>query len=92
VGILYNVFPRAVLHGGTAIWRCYHGNRFSEDLDVYLEKDPKKIELFFETSQRRGFEIRKKRVKENSLYSALRLGEAEVGLEATFRRVRGWCK
>ncbi|MBM3309818.1 MAG: hypothetical protein FJY77_06125, partial [Candidatus Altiarchaeales archaeon] len=28
---LYNVFDNAVLHGGTAIWRCYQGNRFSED-------------------------------------------------------------
>lgn len=25
-----------VLHGGTAVWRCYGGNRFSNDIDVYL--------------------------------------------------------
>jgi predicted nucleotidyltransferase component of viral defense system len=92
VEILYRTFPRAVLHGGTAIWRCYCGNRFSEDLDVYLERDPEKIELLFETSRKHGFEIRKKRIRENSLYSALRLGEAEVGLEATFRKVRGVLK
>jgi predicted nucleotidyltransferase component of viral defense system len=24
-----------VFHGGTAIWRCFSGNRFSEDLDFY---------------------------------------------------------
>lgn len=24
-----------ILHGGTAIWRCYNGGRFSEDLDFY---------------------------------------------------------
>ncbi len=24
-----------ILHGGTAIWRCYNGNRFSEDVDIY---------------------------------------------------------
>ncbi len=24
-----------ILHGGTAIWRCYSGNRFSDDVDVY---------------------------------------------------------
>ncbi|TDA31485.1 MAG: hypothetical protein DSO04_03905 [Hadesarchaea archaeon] len=36
VEALYRAFPRAVLHGGTAIWRCYSGNRFSEDLDVHL--------------------------------------------------------
>ncbi|MGD0729149.1 MAG: nucleotidyl transferase AbiEii/AbiGii toxin family protein [Candidatus Micrarchaeaceae archaeon] len=24
-----------ILHGGTSIWRCYNGNRFSEDIDIY---------------------------------------------------------
>ena len=33
---LYSVVPSAVFHGGTAIWRCYNGNRFSDDLDLYL--------------------------------------------------------
>ncbi|HUB92578.1 MAG TPA: nucleotidyl transferase AbiEii/AbiGii toxin family protein [Candidatus Saccharimonadales bacterium] len=37
---VYRLIPSAVLHGGTAIWRCYSGNRFSDDLDLYLkEKD-----------------------------------------------------
>lgn len=36
---LYSVFDGAVLHGGTAIWRCYGGNRFSEDVDAYLPRD-----------------------------------------------------
>ena len=40
---VYSVFDKAVLHGGTAIWRCYNGRRFSEDLDFYLPKDKKKI-------------------------------------------------
>jgi len=33
---LYNSFTNAIIHGGTAIWRCYGSNRFSEDVDVYL--------------------------------------------------------
>ncbi|MDI6643012.1 MAG: hypothetical protein QMD95_03060, partial [Candidatus Hodarchaeaceae archaeon] len=36
VETLYRVFPKGVLHGGIAIWRCYSGNRFSEDVDAYL--------------------------------------------------------
>jgi len=28
--------PDLILHGGTTIWRCYSGNRYSEDLDFYL--------------------------------------------------------
>jgi predicted nucleotidyltransferase component of viral defense system len=33
---LYDKFPSTIIHGGTAIWRCYGNNRFSEDIDVYL--------------------------------------------------------
>ncbi len=33
---LYDVLPDLILHGGTTIWRCYGGNRYSEDLDFYL--------------------------------------------------------
>jgi len=29
----------AALHGGTAIWRCYNGKRFSEDIDIYFKKE-----------------------------------------------------
>ncbi|MDG7039172.1 MAG: nucleotidyl transferase AbiEii/AbiGii toxin family protein [Nitrososphaerota archaeon] len=32
---IYDYLPEVVLHGGTLIWRCYAGNRFSEDLDFY---------------------------------------------------------
>lgn len=35
VEALFEIEPRLVLHGGTAIWRCYSGNRFSEDVDLY---------------------------------------------------------
>lgn len=89
VEVLYSVFPRAVLHGGTAIWRCYSGNRFSEDLDLYLERDPERIGRLFELLEKRGLEVLKRRMGENALYSTLKLGEAEMRLEAVFRKVRG---
>ena len=89
VEIFYSVFPRGVIHGGTAIWRCYSGNRFSEDIDVYLEKDPKRIDKFFEALKKRGFEAIKRRVKENALYSTLKFGEVEMRFEAIFKRVEG---
>ncbi len=28
-----------VLHGGTGIWRCYSGNRFSFDIDLYVASE-----------------------------------------------------
>ena len=82
---LYNHFPNAVIHGGTAIWSCYQGNRFSEDVDVYIPKDAKKIEQFLKSLESRGFGILKKRIKENSVYSALALNNTETKFEATFQ-------
>jgi predicted nucleotidyltransferase component of viral defense system len=86
---VYSVFNKAVLHGGTAIWRCYNGKRFSEDLDFYLIKDNNKIELLFENLKRIGFEIKKKKISERSIYSELELNRISVRLEATFQKVQG---
>ena len=92
VGELYNFFPNAVIHGGTAIWRCYQGNRFSEDVDVYIKKDEKKIEEFFESLEKKGFKIIKKRVKENSIYSELDFNNTITRFEATFQSKKPFSK
>lgn len=83
------IFPDCVLHGGTAIWRCYGGNRFSEDIDVYIVKDHDKIERFFSEMRRAGFAISKQRVKENSIYSKLIFNGTEIRFEALFKKVMG---
>ncbi|MCK4730536.1 MAG: nucleotidyl transferase AbiEii/AbiGii toxin family protein [Candidatus Aenigmarchaeota archaeon] len=89
---IYEILPETVLHGGTAIWRCYSGNRFSEDIDVYLERDVKKIEDFFKKLKKLGFEIVKKRIKENSLFSVLRFNNTEIRFEAVFKKINGIIK
>lgn len=83
---LYNVFDKAVLHGGTAIWRCYDGNRFSEDVDVYIPRDEKRINTFFKILKEKGFIIKKKKIGEKSLYSSLELNRIIVRFEALFKR------
>jgi len=85
---VYQFFPKAVFHGGTAIWRCYQGNRFSEDIDMYLP-EKENIAAFFQRLQEKGFIIRKKRVKENSLYSELEFNRAIVRFEALFLNKKG---
>ena len=85
---VYNVFNKAVLHGGTAIWRCYNGKRFSEDLDFYFPKEKKKINLLFANLEKIGFEIKKKKISENSVYSELEFNRIIVSLEATFLTCR----
>lgn len=86
---VYSVLNNAVLHGGTAIWRCFNGKRFSEDLDFYFSKDLKKISIIFENLEKLGFEIIKKKISENSVYSELTLNRVSVRLEATFQKVQG---
>lgn len=87
---VYKRFNNAVLHGGTAIWRCYAGKRFSEDLDFYLSKDQKKIIDLSDALEKRGFTIIKKKISENSIYSELELNRVRVRLEATFQKVNGY--
>jgi len=82
---LYNFFPNAIIHGGTGIWRCYNGNRFSEDVDVYIPRDEKKINDFFQSLEKKGFRIIKKRLKENSLYSEFMFNNTPIRFEATFQ-------
>ncbi len=89
VEVFSSVFPKGVLHGGTAIWRCYSGNRFSKDIDVYIEKNTGKIDELFELLKKRGFDVVKKRTKQNSFYSTLKFGDVEVRFEALFRRADG---
>jgi len=89
VEALYQFFPNCVIHGGTAVWRGFGSNRFSEDIDLYLEKNVERINAFFEELRRMGFLVLKKRIKENSLFSKVKLGNAEVRIEAIFKRVKG---
>jgi predicted nucleotidyltransferase component of viral defense system len=37
VKAIYELDSGVVMHGGTAIWRCYGGYRFSSDVDIYLK-------------------------------------------------------
>lgn len=83
---MYKFFPEVVIHGGTGIWRCYHGNRFSEDVDVYINKDPLMLDKFFKSLMSRGFKVNKKRLKENSIFSSLSFNNIQTKFEATFQK------
>jgi len=92
VETLYKVFNNAVLHGGTALWRCYNGNRFSEDIDVYIPRNLEKINLFFNSLEKKGFVIKKKKISKNSIYSTLIFDRTCVRFEALFKKVNSVLK
>jgi len=90
---IFKVFGKtAVLHGGTGIWRCYRGNRFSEDVDVYIPKNLVQLNLIFENLKKIGFIIEKKKIGENILHSTLNLGGTIVRFEAFFKEINGELK
>src|SRR3989339_2086515 len=89
---MLNTFDNVVLHGGTAIWRCYKGNRFSEDIDVYIPGDLKKIDMLFDSFLKKEFVIEKKKITENGIYSNLRLNDTLVRFEALFKKISGSLK
>jgi predicted nucleotidyltransferase component of viral defense system len=82
VEIIYKIVDKPVLHGGTGIWRCYSGNRFSEDLDFYF-----KPENNFETRLARdlrafGMRITKFKDTGNVIFCKISDGETEIRLES----------
>ena len=77
------VQPDAIMHGGTAIWRCYDGGRFSEDIDIYVNN----------TFEKRLYpELRKRNIEivwkdgDLPLHMKLSDGSAEILLEASIGR------
>ncbi len=89
---LFFVFEDAVLYGGTAIWRCYSGDRFSEDVYAYIPRDEKRLEVFFKNLESKGFRIEKKKISENGMYSSLMFNRTIVRFEAFFKKVKGSLK
>lgn len=89
VEILYSVDDRLVLHGGTAIWRCYGGNRFSEDIDLY-GLDPGRVTAGVrEAAAGRGLSVVKAKATRNLLYLKVRGNESEVRVEVNLAAPAG---
>jgi len=90
VDAVYTHFPKAVVHGGTSIWRCYNGSRFSEDIDVYIPRSFDKKEIFnnfVDYLKNKGFIIKSFKKTANSIFSKFEFSRAEVRFEAVFKTV-----
>jgi predicted nucleotidyltransferase component of viral defense system len=84
VSAAYDAFPALVLHGGTAIWRCFGGSRFSEDVDAYLPPPvgADAMRALNDVLVARGFVVRKLKRSRNAIYARLSYAGAEVRFEA----------
>ncbi len=87
---VYNGFPQAVVHGGTALWRCYGSNRFSEDIDLYLPISARKesFRSLLDGLLGKGFIIEKFKKTESSIFSKYSYLGVAVRLEAVFKKVK----
>lgn len=88
VEIVYALSPDAVLHGGTTVWRCYSGNRFSEDLDFYLVPKEKFREQLKKTLESRGLFLLKYKKTKSTIFSKISNGTVEIRLEVAIRNIR----
>lgn len=86
---LYNSFPQAVIHGGTALWRCYGSSRFSEDIDLYLPISARKESFrnLLDGLMRKSFMVEKFKKTGNSIFSKYSYLGIAVRLEAVFKKV-----
>lgn len=89
---IYNNFPNTVIHGGTAIWRCYASNRFSEDVDVYLPLNVKKenFENFLNGLKSKGFITVKFKKTNNSIFAKFSHLGVIVRFEAVFKNIKSF--
>lgn len=83
---VYSVFPNAVLHGGTAIWRCFQGNRFSEDLDFYAPVGKEFRPKLEAELKKRGLFLAKFKQTENVVFAKISNNQTEVSIEIAVRK------
>ncbi|HRS42757.1 MAG TPA: nucleotidyl transferase AbiEii/AbiGii toxin family protein [Candidatus Diapherotrites archaeon] len=81
VKIIYTIFPEAVFHGGTAIWRCYGGNRFSEDIDLYYYDKKDLVKNLKEGLQAKNLDLIKFKKTDNVVFAKITDKNVEVRLE-----------
>jgi predicted nucleotidyltransferase component of viral defense system len=83
----FEVFPDCVLHGGTAIWRCYGGGRLSEDVDAYLPsyRDTSGTR-FRDGLGAKGLAELKYKATRNTVFGKFKFSETTVSFEAAIRR------
>jgi predicted nucleotidyltransferase component of viral defense system len=79
VDMLFGITDKISLHGGTAVWRCYGGKRFSKDIDAYIWAEGFR-EKFIERAERIGIEVTKFREKRIT-YIHVRKGDTEIKIE-----------
>ncbi len=89
IELLYNASKDVVLHGGTAVWRCYNGRRFSNDIDIYLglESVVKDLgESLRKKAMEKGIKLDKVKDTGNLVFMGFSLGNTYLKVEINKRK------
>ncbi len=89
VKILYEIDITAEIHGGTAIWRCFGGRRFSKDIDIYLESREKVEELkkkIEKTAEMYGVKLLKFKDTGNLIFAEMLLGDIYSEIDINYKK------
>lgn len=88
IDIVYTICEEdhPVLHGGTAIWRCYDGKRFSEDLDFYGNVESGFEQKLKKVLESRGLILAKYKKTANTVFAKISNNNTTVKLEITTRK------
>ena len=78
IDVLYSLTDDLVFHAGTAIWRCYEGKRFSEDLDFYSQSFPGILTEFQESVVSHGLSFLRIEDNGNVIFSSIKNNNAMV--------------
>jgi len=89
IRIIYEIDNTAEVHGGTAIWRCYGGRRFSKDIDIYI-RSKEHLEAFRlriqKTAQKYGTEVLKLKDTGNLIFMELLLGDIYSEIDINYKK------
>lgn len=89
VRVIYGIDRTAEIHGGTAIWRCFGGRRFSKDIDIYLKSKDELEELkakLPDTVERYGAKVLKFKDTGHLIYASLLMGDIHSEIDINYNK------
>ncbi|MCL4363549.1 nucleotidyl transferase AbiEii/AbiGii toxin family protein [Candidatus Marsarchaeota archaeon] len=95
VDLMLKYYSGFVMHGGTAVWRCYGGNRFSRDVDFYSNLRPSDESRFQKQFHKllieKGYPIREEKYnnKTKTMHVIFKGGSTTGKLDITFENAKG---
>ena len=88
IKIIYDIDNTAEIHGGTVVWRCFGGRRFSKDIDVYLQSRDELETLkskIKETTERYGAKMLKFKDTGNLIFAEFILGDIYSEIDINYK-------